>query len=82
MRNWKLLCRIAIPTGNGFSTRLSRTARACPDFLTSAMAEINVSPTLYDLDGDGRDEIIFTCGTSIIALHGDGSLCGRTKSIG
>jgi hypothetical protein len=36
--------------------------------------EINVSPTLYDLDGDGRDEIIFTCGTSIIALRGNGSL--------
>jgi hypothetical protein len=36
--------------------------------------EINVSPTLYDLDGDGRDEIIFTCGTSVIALRGDGSL--------
>ncbi|HWD91195.1 MAG TPA: hypothetical protein VG938_02485 [Verrucomicrobiae bacterium] len=36
--------------------------------------EINVSPTLYDLDGDGRDEIIFTCGTSVMALRGDGSL--------
>src|SRR6185437_15068232 len=36
--------------------------------------EINVSPTLYDLDGDGRDEIIFTCGPSVIALHPDGSL--------
>jgi hypothetical protein len=36
--------------------------------------EINVSPTLYDLDGDGRDEIIFTCGPSVIALRGDGSL--------
>ena len=35
---------------------------------------INVSPTLYDLDGDGRDEIIFTCGPSVIALRGDGSL--------
>jgi hypothetical protein len=35
---------------------------------------INVSPTLYDLDGDGRDEIIFTCGANVIALRGDGSL--------
>src|ERR1700749_1284936 len=36
--------------------------------------EINVSPTLYDLDGDGRDEIIFTCGASVIALRGNGSV--------
>src|ERR1041385_9462439 len=35
---------------------------------------INVSPTLYDLDGDGKDEIIFTCGPSVIALRGNGSL--------
>jgi hypothetical protein len=37
-------------------------------------AEINVSPTLYDLDGDGRDEIIFTCGNSVLALRGNGSV--------
>lgn len=37
-------------------------------------AEINTSPTLYDLDGDGRDEIIFTCGARVIALKGDGSV--------
>lgn len=36
--------------------------------------EINGSPTLYDLDGDGRDEIIFTCGASVIALRGNGSV--------
>ena len=36
--------------------------------------EINVSPTLYDLDGDGRLEIIFTHGNRVIALRGDGSL--------
>ncbi len=36
--------------------------------------EINVSPTLYDLDGDGKDEIIFTCGASVIALRGNGSV--------
>src|SRR6185436_14016068 len=35
--------------------------------------EINVSPTLYDLDGDGRCEIIFTFGNRVIALNGDGS---------
>jgi hypothetical protein len=45
-----------------------------PGFPYVGSDQINVSPTLYDLDGDGRDEIIFTCGTSVIALHGDGSL--------
>jgi hypothetical protein len=45
-----------------------------PGFPYLGDGEINVSPTLYDLDGDGRDEIIFTCGPSVIALRGDGSV--------
>jgi hypothetical protein len=36
--------------------------------------EINVSPTLFDLDNDGRDEIIFTRSHRVIALRGDGSI--------
>lgn len=36
--------------------------------------EINASPTLYDLDGDGRLEIFFTHGDQVIALRGDGSV--------
>src|SRR5512140_1947756 len=36
--------------------------------------EMNVSPTLYDLDHDGRDEILFTRGNHVIALRGDGSV--------
>jgi hypothetical protein len=36
--------------------------------------EINASPTLYDLDGDGRDEIIFTRANHVLALRGNGSL--------
>jgi hypothetical protein len=36
--------------------------------------EINVSPTLYDLEGKGRDDILFTCGASVIALRGNGSV--------
>src|SRR5437016_2661706 len=36
--------------------------------------EMNVSPTLFDLDGDGREEIIFTRGNHVIALRGDGSV--------
>jgi len=35
---------------------------------------INTSPTLYDLNGDGKNEIIFTCGTKVVALRGDGSV--------
>ncbi|PYK99702.1 MAG: hypothetical protein DME19_07730, partial [Verrucomicrobia bacterium] len=42
-------------------------------------AEINVSPTLCDLDGDGRDEIIFTCGNRVVALRGDGSVVWSTE---
>src|SRR5438270_13480304 len=45
-----------------------------PGFPYVGSGLINVSPTLYDLDGDGRDEIIFTCGTSVIALRGNGSM--------
>src|SRR3569833_847980 len=45
-----------------------------PGFPYVGNGVINVSPTLYDLDGDGRDEIIFTCGTNVIALRGNGSL--------
>ena len=45
-----------------------------PGFPYVGNGEINVSPTLYDLNGDGRDEIIFTCGASVIALRGNGSL--------
>ncbi len=45
-----------------------------PGFPYVGNDQINVSPTLYDLDGDSRDEIIFTCGASVIALRGNGSL--------
>jgi hypothetical protein len=37
-------------------------------------AEINVSPTLYDLNGDGRAEIIFTHGDQVVVLAGNGSV--------
>src|SRR5438045_1642113 len=46
-----------------------------PGFPYSAGAqELNVSPTLYDLDGDGRDEIIFTRANTVVAMRGDGSV--------
>ncbi|MFO1496904.1 MAG: VCBS repeat-containing protein [Verrucomicrobiota bacterium] len=40
---------------------------------------INVSPTLFDLDGDGRAEILFTCGNRVIALRGDGTQLWSTS---
>ncbi len=40
----------------------------------SGTQEMNTSPTLYDLDGDGKSEIIFTRGNSVIALRGTGSV--------
>jgi len=41
---------------------------------TTGADVINVSPTLYDLDHDGRDEIIFTRANHVIAMRGDGSI--------
>lgn len=41
---------------------------------TSGTSPINVSPTLYDLDGDGASEILFTAGNSIVALRGNGTV--------
>jgi hypothetical protein len=35
---------------------------------------LNVSPTIYDLDGDGLDEIIFTRANHVIALRSNGSV--------
>jgi hypothetical protein len=40
---------------------------------------INLSPTLWDLNGDGRKEILFTCGNRVIAIRGDGNLLWSTQ---
>lgn len=39
---------------------------------------INVSPTLYDLDADGRLEILFTSGNKVVALRGEGTVLWST----
>jgi hypothetical protein len=39
---------------------------------------INVSPTLADVDGDGRAEIIFTAGANVVALRANGSVLWKT----
>ena len=36
--------------------------------------EMNVSPTLVDLDGDGIDEILITRGNKVVALRGNGTV--------
>ncbi|MGV3771584.1 MAG: hypothetical protein ACO1QB_01695, partial [Verrucomicrobiales bacterium] len=37
----------------------------------SLTGPINVTPTLADVDNDGRNEIIFTAGASVVALNGE-----------
>jgi hypothetical protein len=62
-------------SGNWFLDAFKYTGQRLPGFPYAAGAEpINTSPTLFDLDRDGRDEIIFTRGTHVIVLHGNGSV--------
>ncbi len=62
-------------SGNWFLDAFRFNGQRLHGFPYSAGAdEINVSPTLYDLDGDGRDEILFTRGNHVVALRGDGSV--------
>ena len=62
-------------TGTWFLDAFKYNGNRLPGFPYSAGGDpINVSPTLYDLDGDGRNEIIFTRGNHVIALRGDGSV--------
>lgn len=46
---------------------------------SSGAEEMNVSPTLTDLDGDGRDEILITCGNNVVALRGNGTVLWSTR---
>jgi hypothetical protein len=71
--------QIVIPhrdsTGTWWLDAFTYSGQRLPGFPYAAGGDpINVSPTLYDLDHDGLDEIIFTRGTHVIALRGDGSL--------
>jgi len=62
-------------TGSWFLDAFRSDGRRLTGFPYAAGGEeINVSPTIYDLDQDGRDEIIFTRGNHVIALRGDGSV--------
>src|SRR5580765_2437723 len=62
-------------TGSWFLDAFKYNGQRLPGFPYASGGEVmNVSPTLYDLDHDGRDEIIFTRGNHIIVLRGDGSV--------
>jgi hypothetical protein len=61
-------------SGQWFLDAFKANGTRLPGFPYVGNGIINVSPTLYDLDGDGRDEIIFTCGANVIASRGNGSL--------
>ena len=62
-------------TGSWFLDAFKFNGQRLPGFpYSSGGEEMNVSPTICDLDHDGRDEIIFTRGNHVIALRGDGSV--------
>jgi len=62
-------------TGQWVLDAFKYTGQRLPGFPYFAGGEeMNVSPTLFDLDGDGRDEIIFTRANHVIALRGDASV--------
>jgi hypothetical protein len=66
-------------TGNWFLDAFEFNGTRLPGFpYTSGIEEMNVSPTLVDLDGDGRDEILVTRGNKVIALRGNGSVLWST----
>ncbi|PWU15125.1 MAG: hypothetical protein C5B50_15870 [Verrucomicrobia bacterium] len=62
-------------SGNWFLDAFTYSGQRLPGFPYAAGGDvINVSPTLYDLDHDGFDEIIFTRGNHVIAMRGNGSI--------
>lgn len=62
-------------SGNWFLDAFKYTGQRLPGFPYAAGGDpINVSPTLCDLDHDGRNEIIFTRANHVIVLRGDGSV--------
>src|SRR4029077_13730317 len=62
-------------TGAWFLDAFKYTGQRLPGFPYAAGGDaINTSPTLFDLDHDGRDDIIFTRGNHVIALRGNGSV--------
>ena len=62
-------------SGNWFLDAFKFNGQRLPGFPYAAGGDpLNVSPSIYDLNGDGRNEILFTRGNHVIALRGDGSV--------
>jgi hypothetical protein len=62
-------------TGTWHLDAFKYNGQRLPGFPYTTGAEVmNVSPTLYDLDGDGRDEIIFTRSNHVIAMRANGTI--------
>jgi hypothetical protein len=62
-------------TGSWFLGAFKPDGARIPGFpYASGTEEMNVSPTLVDLDGDGRAEILFTRANNVIALRDDGTV--------
>jgi len=77
------LLEIVVPyrddTGNWFLDAFNPDGTRLPGFpYASGNEEMNVSPTLVDLDEDGRDEILFTRANKVVALRGNGTLLWST----
>ena len=67
-------------TGSWFLDAFDFNGTRLPGFpYASGGEEMNVSPTLVDLDGDGRHEILITRANKIVALRGDGSVLWSTS---
>lgn len=62
-------------SGNWFLDAFKFNGQRLPGFPYSAGADpLNVSPTLFDVNGDGRPEILFTRANHVLALRGNGSV--------
>jgi hypothetical protein len=66
-------------TGSWFLDAFNPDGTRVPGFpYASGSEEMNVSPTLVDLDEDGRYEILFTRGNKVVALRGNGAVFWST----
>ena len=66
-------------TGSWFLDAFDFNGERLPGFpYASGGEEMNVSPTLVDLDADGRHEILITRANKVVALRGNGSVLWST----
>jgi hypothetical protein len=77
------LLEIVVPyrdeTGNWFLDAFNPDGTRLPGFPYAGGSEqMNVSPTLVDIDDDGRVEIFFTRGNKVVALSANGAVLWST----